>query len=383
MSNRIKSLQVLHLFSETFDSKPLFEDLILGLQKMGGNHTVCFLSGKLNPKMKIIAHGIKVITCDHPAGSIRYFKPRLIGQLANILDSQNINLIHCQRHKSTVYGTLAACLCRHQVHVVTTVHGADRTRHFRRRFLNWILYQKVARIFAVSDAIRNDVISANWLSDHSKVIRIYNGIQSEKFRLSISRETARQQLNFPSHGEILLGTIGRLVPVKGHEYLIKAFAQLLLETERDNLRLVIVGEGRCDFELQQLVNDMNITDKVLFLGFRDDIPLILRALDVFVFPSLSEGLGLALIEAMSAELPIIATTVGGIPEVVGKTNHSLLVKPGNVDELVRAIKSMLARSSLERHDIGRRLSQFANENFSMIQMVSLTCNQYLSLSETS
>jgi len=132
-----------------------------------------------------------------------------------------------------------------------------------------------------------------------------------------------------------VGTVARLQPVKGVEYLIEA-AKHVLESI-PNTRFLIVGEGPQKAELIHKVHQLNLSSDVIFAGMRGDIPAILSALDLFVLPSLSEALGIAVIEALAAKVPVIATNVGGVTEIVEDGKTGLLVPPKDPLSLAKAI----------------------------------------------
>lgn len=166
-------------------------------------------------------------------------------------------------------------------------------------------------------------------------------------------------LNIPSTA-VLFGVIARLSPEKGHQYLIKAFS--IASQKNPNIWLVIVGGGPLRGILEKLVTDLNLTKKIIFLGPRLDIPLILSGLDVFVLPSLIESLPLSIREAMAMGKPIISTWVGGIHEAVIDDENGLLVNPGDSDALSNAILS-LANDRQKRLAFGKEGKKIINNKF--------------------
>ncbi len=164
-------------------------------------------------------------------------------------------------------------------------------------------------------------------------------------------------------------SVGRLVPVKGHADLIRGFAHAL--SEQEDLVLLLAGDGELRDELTALVAELSLGDRVRFLGWRDDTADLLAGSDIFVLPSLNEGLGLVLIEAMAANLPVVATRVGGVPEVVEEGQTGLLVEARNPDRISNAILR-LARDRALRERMGRAGRERADEHFSIQATVRRT-----------
>jgi sugar transferase (PEP-CTERM/EpsH1 system associated) len=196
---------------------------------------------------------------------------------------------------------------------------------------------------------------ARWLASDvgippAKITQIYNGVDTEAFSPG-DRHEAREGLGLP-HDPIVMGTVGRLDPVKDHRGLIEAFHRL---ASRRDTRLLIVGDGPCRPELERLTNQLGLRGRVHLLGERDDINVMLRALDVFILPSLGEGISNAILEAMATGLPVVATRVGGNPELVDDGVTGFLVPSGSTNSLTAALLRYLDDPGLMRHhgDAGR------------------------------
>ena len=172
---------------------------------------------------------------------------------------------------------------------------------------------------------------------NKELIVIPNGIDLERFSYSKkARTTLRNSLKIPQDG-ILIGAVGRLEKEKGFDVLIKAFKSM---PDMDIKNLVIIGEGSLNDEFDQLINSYHLSDKVMMVGAKDNIPDWLSAFDIFVQPSRGEGFGLSILEAMSVGLPVIASDVGGIPALLDNGKAGLLVHPESIDELVAAIYTL-------------------------------------------
>src|SRR6185503_17382605 len=184
--------------------------------------------------------------------------------------------------------------------------------------LRWAMAHSAATT-AVSGATAADL--RRTLGVHDEAVRVVpNGIEMPRGE----RAALRRELNV-GEDEVLIVAIGNLYPVKGHAVLLRAFAELEEQGGAPAWRLAIAGRGEEEQHLRDMAGEAGIASRVHLLGFRSDAPDILAAGDLFVMPSLSEGLPLALVEAMATGLPIIASDVGGIPEVVARDAEAVLV----------------------------------------------------------
>jgi glycosyltransferase involved in cell wall biosynthesis len=179
-----------------------------------------------------------------------------------------------------------------------------------------------------------------------KIMVILNGIDVEKFQRNIDTTNKKAELQI-GEDEMVVGSVGRLVQVKDYPTLLKAFA--IITNKINKCKLVILGDGILRAELEAYVNENGLSKKVMFLGSRRDIPEMMQIFDVFVLSSVSEGLPIALLEAMAAGIPVVATMVGGIPEVVVDGGTGLLVPPQNPAVLAEAISSVLLDKEKARY----------------------------------
>lgn len=198
-----------------------------------------------------------------------------------------------------------------------------------RRILDW----EKGAIIGVSRAVLEDVIGSLNVARHRAGV-IYNGIPLEEFsQEGKKKEGLRHEWGIPE-GALVYGSAGRLVPVKRFDLLIQAFHQVA--SVYPNAHLVIAGEGTLHTQLQQMVQDLGLTDNAHLIGFQSDMAAFWANVDVAVTSSDSEGLPMALLEACATGLPCIATRVGGIPEVL-RDGAGILVEPGNTDALANAM----------------------------------------------
>jgi glycosyltransferase involved in cell wall biosynthesis len=255
--------------------------------------------------------------------------------------------------------------------VVCTLHGSDvRVYPYRSRITRWFTRWSLRHahaLIAVSSELKSRVLS---LSDVSKVSVIPNGADSDTFKPA-SQLQCRSELGLPQEKKIVL-FVGNLKPVKGIEFLLRAICTL----RRDDLHLCLVGDGESRTSLIALANQLGISNICHFVGARrhDEVSLWLGAADCLVLPSLSEGLPTILVEAMFCRTPVIATDVGGVPELVQHGHTGLLVKPRNTSALAQGIAEILDNQTLRSALVERaelrvrgRLTWEANARATMIE----------------
>ena len=296
----------------------------------------------------------------------RALDPACMRQIIAMLRSHRIQVAHSHEFGMGVYGAFAArrAGARH----VITMHGGRYYAEQRRRrsALRWAARRSDALV-AVSEATADDLRRTLRLrNDEVKVVP--NGIP---FR-SGTRSKLRDELGI-SADDLLLVAVGNLYPVKGHAVLLRALGELTRSSAMAGVRwrLALAGRGEEEAALRALARDEGIADRVSLLGYRDDVPDILAAADVFVMPSLSEGLPLALVEAMAAGLPVVVSDVGGVPEVAVAGKEAILVPAGDTARLGAGLATLVRDPDL-RATMGAAARERARRDFS----VSTMCEAY-------
>ncbi len=247
--------------------------------------------------------------------------------------------------------------------LVCTKHGNSRSRLIRSRRLAAYAYRLADRVIAVSHDVRS-----RFLDDlpvpRDRVKVILNGIDTERFR---PREGAADAERLGIAGAPLLGTVCRLVHMKGISTLLEALS--LVRRDLPEAALVVVGDGPARGDLESLAESLGLEDSVRFLGNRDDVDAIYPQLDVYVQPTYAEGISLTMLEACSCAVPVVATRVGGNPEIVDDGRTGLLVPPRDAQVLAEAIKRTVQdpQAAAER---GRAARERIVEDFSLDRMVA-------------
>ena len=365
--------RILHLRKYFERDAPLSISYVRGVDNERFTHIICYLGRNKGRENILTKHGYETIYLGFDRKSTEHFNLRLLFRLSRLLREKKIDIIHCQKHKPTMYGTIAAFLAG-RIPVIAHIHGLGRTRTFQRRLANWILLRGVSKIIAVSDSVRQDALQTNWWLNPGKIITVRNCVDIDAIdRQKNSRKEARSKLGI-SGEEFVFGTVGRLVPTKGQRFLIDAYAQV--KKKIPHARLVIIGDGPLARELQEKAKQLNAFEDIIFTGYRRDVLELLIAFDVFVLPSLAEGLSIALLEAMARGLPVIASKVGGIPEVCGENACSILVAPQNVSALAFAMVNIASLDEKERKNLGANARQRIKDEFSVDMMVGKLTDIY-------
>ena len=308
-------------------------DLVLGLDRDRFNVIFIYLSGYGVERNLIEEQGYKVFYLSN-IELINAFRFSILFKLVRILKEHRIDLLHCHVHKPTVYGVMAARLARTPI-VLSHVHGLGRSGKFRRKLTNYLVSRKCSKIIAVANSVKEDILRNNWRMPPEKVSILENSVDYARFAdVSASGANARQMLELPPKA-FVFGTVGRLAKTKGLTFLIEAFS--IVKEEIPSAELILLGNGPCREELEQQASKSPCRDSIRFLGHRGNIEQLYRAMDVFVLSSVAEGMPRAILEAMAAGVPCIATKVGGIPEILPSRDAGRLVPARDADALAASM----------------------------------------------
>jgi glycosyltransferase involved in cell wall biosynthesis len=218
-------------------------------------------------------------------------------------------------------------------------------------------------VITVSDGVRQVLLAAG--VPDGKVVCVASGIDSDRYRSVCDRQWFLREFHL-DESYWAIAIIGQLIPRKGHRVLLEALPQIVREFP--NVRLLVFGHGPLQAELEETCRREALSSSVRFGGFRTDLERVLPCLDLMVHPAMMEGLGISLLEASAAGLPIVASRVGGIPEIVRDGVNGLLVPPGDARELARAILWLLREPERARA-LGRTGRELVQREFSAARMV--------------
>lgn len=299
-------------------------------------------------------------------------------ELWSIFRNERPDVVHLNSAKAGGVGALAARLAG-VPRIIFTAHGwafnEERSTLQRLfiKFFSWMTTLLSHKTIAVSLAVKND--TRKWLFAQKKIIVVRNGVSDTKF---YDREEAREKLfsqtsiTLPSNA-FLLCTIAELHNNKGLQYSIKAFAELA--KENTSLHYFIFGDGEEKEHLDTLIRSLGMEGRAHLLGFTKGASTFLRAFDLFILPSITEGLGFVILEAGCAGIPVIASRVGGIPEIIDDGRTGILIPLRNTPAISSAIKSLID-DPLLRAKLGTALQEKVLQDFSLSRMVKQTIILY-------
>jgi glycosyltransferase involved in cell wall biosynthesis len=294
----------------------------------------------------------------HVLGRRPGFQPGLGRRLARLAEEENCGVLHCHQYSPFVYGCLAKWFSP-RLRLVFTEHGrlAGAEVSSKRRIANGLLTRTPGRLFAVCHELRQFLEAEGFPPGRLEVC--YNGIDPGDVASPDTRAAARRLLSLPDDA-FAVGSVARLDPVKDLATLLTAFAGLA--QARPDARLVLVGDGPERERLEAATRESGLQDRVHFLGARDDVRSLLPGLDAYVNSSTYEGVSLTIVEAMATGLPVVATRVGGTPEVLEHNVNGRLVPAGGADALAAALED-LAGSEAERRRLGRAARETVERRF--------------------
>lgn len=282
-----------------------------------------------------------------------------------LFQKEKFDIVHTHTAKAGILGRLAAHFA-HVPKIVHTSHGHNFYGYFGRVLSHFIcLIERLAanfteHIVCLTELEKKDLITFK-ITDEAKITIVHTVFETEKYRkLNPEEKSAKKKELRIGQDEIIVGMVGRLEPIKGPRYFIEA-AQLIANKFK-NVSFIVVGEGSLRKELEIQVEKAKLTEKVTFTGWRDDAVEIMNILDMLVLPSLNEAVGLVLIEAQSLGIPVIASCVGGIPEVVEDGKTGILVKAEDAQELKEAIEEIINNKE-KRENMARQAEIYVKNKF--------------------
>lgn len=335
-------------------------DLISGQVKAGHQVSIAYLKGSPHLQKNYEEVGVKV----HPFHLKNYFELYRAKELKRLIQSLKPHIVHSHMPPAEIF-TRMALIGDSKTTLIISKHNDEPFAPGLKNFFlpRWVAH-RAQRIICISDAVSTYVSQV--LGNSAKIQRIYYSVNVKKF----SESTAAEDLSFPGH--FVVGTIARLTPQKALPTLLKAFK--IFSEKQENAKLVIVGVGELEKELKNLSKELGLDDKVVWAGKRFDVPSVMKCFDVFALTSIYEGFGLVLLEAMASGVPVIASRVSAIPEVLAQGQSGMLVPALDEKALAEGLQKMTnqsLRNSLIQNGM-ERVSTF----FSQEKMLKETENIY-------
>ncbi len=292
---------------------------------------------------------------------------KAIGNICRVITDERIDIVHAHASHAHTIGAIAAKIKKIPFVVTRRVDFKVARNVFSNIKYNYL----ANKIIAISSAIKNILIEAGVPQDKTKVV--YSGIDTEKFDSISDTQYLYEEFNLSKYSPII-GTIAHLTDHKGHKYLLDAVPDVLKIFP--NAVFLIIGKGELEEALKKQVKELDITGNVIFAGFRKDVGELLSMMELFVLPSHLEGLCTSLMDAMLMKLPVVATTAGGIPEVVVDKKTGILAPPKSPKALADAIIQLLSNKEKAK-EMGESGLKRVKTMFNVSRMVEGTEKAYI------
>ena len=321
-------------------------------------HAVCPGTGPFGEQLRTIAVPTHALSLPPWRKPLAVFQRRsAVGRLGAFVKQLDPAMIHVNDIWWVPHTVSAiASHTSHPVPIVAHVRQEIEPAKVQRYQLD-----RVEAVIAISRQVEQSLIAGGVSA--KKVRTVYSGIDLSEREPAHNDQAIRQMIGLPN-GAVLLGTVANLFPRKGYEVMLRALPAIVRAVPA--VHYVIVGSDDHDYadRLKRLAQDLNIADRVHIVGFQDPVQPFLAALDLYVHPALMEGFGIAVVEAMAVGKAVVATTTGGLPEVVAQGETGLLVPPGDAESLAATVVSLLG-DKVRRAQMGRNGKARAHERFSL------------------
>lgn len=305
-------------------------DLIKCLDKEMYQPFICCLTERGELADEVEAMGYELVVLNR-AGSKKYDLMALF-DIWGLFRKRKVDIVHTHMHYASRYSVPAALFAGVPV-MITSVHDIIGEKKWKRNMINRTLSLFTDRVIAPSHAVKEDICRYDKI-DPDKVEVIPYGIDIDRFAIRESKEEIREKIGLPADA-VVVGNAGRLAVNKRHDILIRAMKRVI--DRCPSACLMIVGMGKTEEKLKEMVKEMNMEDRVLFTGLRKDVPLFLSAMDIFVLPSVRDPFPIALLEAGASSLPCVGARDGGIPESIEDGKTGLLVPRDDPEKLADAL----------------------------------------------
>ena len=332
----VPSVNVMHIIEdlENGGAERVLVTLVSGLDPQRFRPVVCCLTKKGRMAAELEGRGIPVVTMNK--------RPKLdlamLLRLRQMMRAQKIAIVHTHVFTANLWGRLAAILARVPV-LITHEHSTFTVENRYRRWIESGLMRRTHKMIAVSENLRRRFVSEGRFAPDA-VMTIHNGVRLQSSPLSEARrEQLRQELGLEKFDHVI-GTVGRFEPRKNYPLLIEAMPMIL--QQHPSAALLMIGAGPEEEKLRQQVRDAGITEQVVFTGYRSDITDLLGVMSTFCLSSTTEGISMAILEALLAGVPVVATQVGGNPEIIPDRSYGTLVPSGDAKALAEALSETLA-----------------------------------------
>ncbi len=335
---------------------------------------VVALGGNGPLKERLEESGIRTISLPFLARDVKLFSDLLVlKNLISLFKKEQPDIIHLNSSKIGGLGALAGRIAKIP-NIIFTAHGwafreeRPALQKLAIKFISWLTILWSHAVITVSERDFREARAFSFAKE--KIILVHNGIPEQPL---LEKSVARETLDKGTPAQALwIGTIGELHKNKGHRYAIEALAPTLRENKAV---FFVIGEGEERPAIEKMIVDLGLQENIFLLGNRNDAPALLPAFDIFLFPSVKEGLPYTILEAGLAGLPVIASAVGGIPEIITDMESGILVRPKSPDEIVKAVEYLLSHKK-EAASLGKKLRSKVKKFFSLKRCLRETIAVY-------
>ncbi|MBI1745193.1 MAG: glycosyltransferase [Acidobacteria bacterium] len=350
-------------------------NIINGLDAEVFDHSICAINRLGESQQRIQCASVKYYDMHKAPGH----DPWMALRLARLIRRERPHIVHT-RNWGAMDGIFGAKLAGIPA-VIHSEHGRDqsnmKTENWRRVILRRLMFRLSDTVFTVSEELRSFYHQLTGFPT-ARIKILENGVDLQCFRYDPEARAAVRAAGGLNPGTFLIGTIGRLDPVKDPMTMLRAMD--VLRMRGADVHLWIIGDGPLRGELESYTREKGLGAIVSFLGHRTDIPELLSGLDVFVSSSMSEGMSNTILEAMAAGRPVVATGVGGNPQLIVEESSGLLFAPGDVPRLVSHL-DRLWQDPLGRAALGAAARRRAETEFSLTAMLDRYANLYLAMAQ--
>jgi glycosyltransferase involved in cell wall biosynthesis len=376
--NLLKKIKVAHIIGRMItggaDENTLFT--IEGLNKE--KYEIDLITGEESDKdilNKVKNHPFNIIQIKELKWKLNFwYDPIVLLKLIKLLKKKRYDIVHTHTTKAGILGRVAA----HISGVPVIVHGLHGStfQAFNSSLLNWLLFllERLTGRFTDAYISVSKMLSEKYvekgIGKKENYYTVYSGMKLDKFyevREKVDYREKRRELGINS-GQFVIGNVARLETRKGHQFLLDAFKKVTLERKDYPLKLLIIGEGEDREKLENYIKKLNLEDKVIFTGYREDVEELMALMDIFVLTSLREGLPRVLVQAAAVGMPSVAFNVDGVSEIIKDNQNGFLIRPRDVEQLAnRMVRYIDNKELVSLHS--QRGREFIKGKWSIEDMV--------------
>jgi glycosyltransferase involved in cell wall biosynthesis len=357
---------ILHIFRTYTRDQSLPNDIVLSCNGTFRN-VVCYLIGQDDGNNRMAGVADEVIYLDLDRKAASWSNSASLSAVSGVIDNRAVDIVACHMWRAIPIGVFASGRSQRKPKTVGVFHGVKKRVNPRVKLLYYFLMRRLDRIVSVSEGGLEDISALFWKVDPGKMVAVPNGLDFTGYE---SAEAGDRKMLFGEGFEKrrVVITVSRLADKKNLERFLMAFSAV--RREYPDIGLVIVGTGPNRAKLEAVVAEQSLSQEVVFLGYREDIPTLLKSADLYAIPSLREGLPRSLVEAMAVGKPVLASKINGHKEVVTDLEHGVLVDPWDVVDIAAGLKYLISMDEKALKSLGEAAQEQALTNFNRDVMMA-------------